>query len=174
MLFCPTQVRSRHGKKYKCNLACIHPVVSQICLTLGYVDLVQNYCAQPDGGRALVWSLLLCRNGLVFNKRKGSSPQQVIYQFMHWLCSWSTTSGTLAYGLCELCLYAASKCTHLDCIGYVHPKYAEARCELGYACHALMWIYKSIKRLNQNKEHPQLQTFSQSIKLSPTQHHIQL
>ena len=37
------------------------------------------------GAAATCWSLWLCRNDLVFEKKRTSSPLQVIYSIIHWL-----------------------------------------------------------------------------------------
>jgi len=41
------------------------------------------------GAAATCWSLWLCRNDLVFEKKRTSSPLQVIYSIIHWLHTWA-------------------------------------------------------------------------------------
>ena len=42
------------------------------------------------GAAATSWSLWLCRNDLVFEKKQSCSPLQAIYSIIHWLQSWAT------------------------------------------------------------------------------------
>jgi hypothetical protein len=41
------------------------------------------------GAAATCRSLWLCRNDLVFKKKRTSFPLQVIYSIIHWLCTWA-------------------------------------------------------------------------------------
>ena len=41
------------------------------------------------GAAATCWSLWLCRNDLVFEKKRTSFPLQVIYLIIHWLRTWA-------------------------------------------------------------------------------------
>ena len=41
------------------------------------------------GAAATVWSLWLNRNDIVFEKKRSSSPLQVIYTTIHWLRTWA-------------------------------------------------------------------------------------
>ncbi|WVZ91642.1 hypothetical protein U9M48_037786 [Paspalum notatum var. saurae] len=41
------------------------------------------------GAAALCWSIWLCRNDLVFEKKNGCSPLQVIFAAVHWVRSWA-------------------------------------------------------------------------------------
>jgi hypothetical protein len=41
------------------------------------------------GAAATCWSLWLCRNSLVFDKKHNLSPLQVIFKIVHWLRSWA-------------------------------------------------------------------------------------
>ena len=41
------------------------------------------------GAAATCWPLWLCRNDLVFEKKRTSFPLQVIYLIIHWLHTWA-------------------------------------------------------------------------------------
>ena len=51
------------------------------------------------GAAATCWSLWLCRNDLVFEKKCTSFPLQVIYSIIHWLRTWVVLQKPTSQGL---------------------------------------------------------------------------
>jgi hypothetical protein len=61
-------------------------VVSQTCLGLGYRGLVMIFRAFVLlEATTFCWSMWLCMNEIVFDKKPVATPLQVIYSVMHWL-----------------------------------------------------------------------------------------